>query len=402
MRVLVVCHKMPYPPNDGGAIATLSMIQGFEQSGDEVQVLCMQTHKHGISLAELPESLTKQITWHQQWMNTRINYFALIWNLLFSSKPYNATRFYSRAFAVKLKKIVTESTFDVIQLEGLYVTPYLSEIRKYTNAIVALRAHNVEYEIWERLAGNSKNIIKRRYFNLLAKRMQRMEFEALAKIDLLVPITRRDAAILAFEKSENVFVCPTGISSNAVVEAIPAKPNTVFYIGALDWLPNQEGLLWFLERVWKKLQISHPHWKFIIAGRNASPGFVQKLSLYPVTYVGQVENARDFMLEHNIMVVPLWSGSGMRIKIIEGMACSKCVLTTSLGAEGIAATPGTELFIGNSDTEFISILSQLFENHESIHQVGKNAGKFIQTNYDNKQLIDELRAFYTSKIRRIC
>jgi glycosyltransferase involved in cell wall biosynthesis len=321
--------------------------------------------------------------------------------LLFSSKPYNATRFYSRAFAIKLKKIVTENTFDVIQLEGLYVTPYLSEIRKYTKAIIALRAHNVEYEIWERLAANSKNIFKRRYFNLLAKRIQRMELTALAGIDLLVPITQRDAAILSFKKPENVFVCPTGISSNAIVEAIPAKPNTVFYIGALDWIPNQEGLLWFLEQVWKKLQINHPQWKFVIAGRNASPGFEQKLSMYPVTFVGQVENARDFILEHNIMVVPLWSGSGMRIKIIEGMACSKCVLTTSLGAEGITATPGTELFIGNNDTEFISILSQLFENQESIQQVGKNAGKFIQENYDNQKLIAGLRAFYTSKLRRL-
>ncbi|PKP08018.1 MAG: hypothetical protein CVU09_17625 [Bacteroidetes bacterium HGW-Bacteroidetes-4] len=392
---------MPYPPNDGGAIATLSMIEGFAQAGDEVQVLSMQTYKHGISLTKLPDRLTKQITWHQQWINTKINYFELIWNLLFSSKPYNATRFYSRAFAEKLKKIVTNHTFDVIQLEGLYVTPYLSEIRKYTKALIALRAHNVEYEIWERLAANSKNIVKRRYFNLLAKRMRRMEFAALAEIDLLVPITRRDADILSFKKPENVFVCPTGISSDTIVETIPAKPNTLFYIGALDWLPNQEGLLWFLEQVWKKIQINFPQWKFVIAGRNASPGFEQKLRRYPVSYVGQVVNARDFILEHNIMVVPLWSGSGMRIKIIEGMACSKCVLTTSLGAEGIAATSGTDIFIGNSDTEFISILSQLFENQDSIQQVGKNAGKFIQEKYDNQQLIAGLRAFYTSKIRHL-
>jgi glycosyltransferase involved in cell wall biosynthesis len=388
---------MPYPPNDGGAIASLSMIEGFMHAGNEVQVLSMQTHKHRFALTELPERLTKQITWHQQWMNTQINYFDLIWNLLFSSKPYNATRFYSCNFSEKLKRILTENSFDIIQLEGLYVTPYLTEIRKYSKATIALRAHNVEYEIWERLAANSKNLFKRWYFNLLAKRMRKMEFTALAKIDLLVPITQRDTEILLFAKPENVFVCPTGISTDAIVEAVPAKPNTVFYIGALDWLPNQEGLLWFLEKVWKKLQINYPQWEFVIAGRNASPGFEQKLRMYPINYVGQVENARDFILEHNIMVVPLWSGSGMRIKIIEGMACSKCVLTTSLGAEGIAATSGTDIFIGNSSAEFIDNLSQLFENPETISQVGKNAGTFVKNNYDNRQLIAGLSGFYKSK-----
>lgn len=390
---------MPYPPNDGGAIASLSMIEGFAQAGDEVQVLSMQTHKHNFTLTELPERLTKKISWHQQWINTRINYLDLIWNLLFSSKPYNATRFYSLTFAKRLSDLLTQTSFDVIQLEGLYLAPYISVIRKYSKATIALRAHNVEYEIWERLAANSKNIFKRWYFNLLAKRMRRMEFDALARIDLLVPITQRDADILSFAKPENVFVCPTGISTDAIVEAAPAKPNTVFYIGALDWLPNQEGLLWFLEKVWKKLQINYPQWKFVIAGRNASPGFEQKLRMYPVSYLGQVENARDFILEHNIMVVPLWSGSGMRIKIIEGMACSKCVVTTSLGAEGIAATSGTDIFIGNSAAEFIDSLSQLFENPETISQVGKNAGTFVQKNYDNQQLIAGLSGFYESKLR---
>jgi glycosyltransferase involved in cell wall biosynthesis len=389
---------MPYPPNDGGAIASLSMIEGFMHAGDEVQVLSMQTHKHSFSISELPERLTKQITWHQQWMNTQINYFTLIWNVLFSSKPYNATRFYSRNFAERLKKILNENSFDIIQLESLYVTPYIAEIRKYSKATIALRAHNVEYEIWERLAANSKNIFKRRYFNLLAKRMRRMELAALAEIDLLVPITQRDADILSLAKPENVFVCPTGISTDAIVEATPAKSNTVFYIGALDWLPNQEGLLWFLEKVWKKLIRNYPQWEFVIAGRNASPGFEQKLRMYPVNYVGQVENARDFILEHHIMVVPLWSGSGMRIKIIEGMACSKCVLTTSLGAEGIAATSGTDIFIGNSADEFIDNLSHLFENPETISQVGKNAGTFVKKHYDNQQLIAGLSGFYKSKI----
>jgi glycosyltransferase involved in cell wall biosynthesis len=389
---------MPYPPNDGGAVATLSMIQGFVNKGDKVVVLSMQTHKHKTKLADLPDHLTQNVEWYQQWINTRINPFNLLINLLFSRTPYNAQRFNSNAFRQQLIQVLQKNRFDVIQLEGLYLAPYIDAIKAHSNAPIALRAHNLEHEIWERLAVNSTQLLKKWYLALLAKRVKKMEFETLKKIDLLIPITQRDAFKLNPNENLAQFVCPTGISPLKIEETLPEFHQSLFYIGALDWEPNQAGILWFLEYVWQDLSKKFPQWQFVLAGRNAPQSFVKQVHKYRLSYLGEVDNAEAFIDAHNLMVVPLFSGSGMRIKIIEGMARAKCIVTTSIGAEGILAKPDSDLLIADDANTFKKHIELLLTNTDRIAQIGKNACSFVRNEFDNEQLIEGLRKFYQSKI----
>ena len=398
MKILFLCHKMPYPPNDGGAIATLNMITGFVNHGDKVTVLAMQTYKHGFPHEDLPDSLKDSINWHQVKVNTKLNPFSVLVNLLFSKKPYNAVRFQSQAFSKALGDILLGETYDIVQLEGLYLAPYIPVIRKFSNAKIALRAHNIEHEIWERLAQNETSISKKYYLKQLAARIKRMEFSMLNEIDLLVPITTRDAEVLRSIDASRVFVSPTGIDNEKFKLTHPVNPKSLFYIGALDWVPNTEALRWFLSNVWRSLQLEFPDWEFVIAGRNAPSGFVHELKAHQVNYVGEVPNSTHFIDEHNIMIVPLLSGSGMRIKIIEGMARGKCIVTTSIGAEGISAENGKAIYIQNTPDEFKKVVKNLMQNQEQIDRCGENAFIFVQQFYNNQVIIDKLRTFYAKHL----
>ncbi len=398
MKILFLCHKMPYPPNDGGAIATLNMINGFKNHGDNVTVLAMQTHKHSFPISELPNVIIEGIDWHQVEVNTKLNPFVALANLLFSKKPYNAVRFESQAFNKKLKQILLVQTFDIVQLEGLYLYSYVNAIRKYSNAKIALRAHNIEHEIWQRLAKNALSFSKRFYLNLLANRVKKLEFELLNKVDLLVPITQRDAEVLQTVNANKVMVSSTGIEESKFELTVPKYDKTVFYIGALDWVPNQEALIWFLNNVWINLKKEFNQWEFVIAGRNAPSSFINDIKKFPVKYIGEVSSATKFIDEHNIMVVPLLAGSGMRIKIIEGMARGKCILTTNIGAEGISAKNGSSIYIHNSAQEFKNVLKKLMQNSNQIKECGKNAFIFVRDNYNNNKIIGELRGFYSEHI----
>jgi len=389
---------MPYPPNDGGAIATLNMIRGFSNYGDELMVLSMQTHKHAFLVKNLPIELTEKIKWAQVWVNTKLNPVKALVNLLFSKKPYNAVRFESIVFKEELKSILSTNSFDIIQLEGLYLSSYIKTIRNNSTALISLRAHNIEHEIWERLAINESFYLKRVYLNLISKRIKRMEFGVLDKIDLLVPITGRDAKVLKMHDVFKVKVSPTGIEESKFELAQVKSFKTIFYLGALDWIPNQEAVLWFIKNVWIIIKKEFPKWEFKIAGRNAPLSFERELEKYPVKYIGEVESATQFIDENNIMVVPLLSGSGMRIKIIEGMARGKCILTSPIGAEGIRAENTKEIYIQETAKDFLRVLKNLMQNENQIVDCGKNAFIFVQQNYDNRAIVGELRGFYLKHI----
>src|SRR5450759_1216485 len=156
MRILQLMNKVPWPPKDGGAIACLNMTKGFSMLGHEVTVLSMNTSKHHITIKEMPANIRSKANFQLVEVPASINWFEATLNLLFSKLPYNAQRFISDEFSLELIKLLTEKTYDVIQLEGLYLCSYIPVIRKYSKALIAYRAHNIEYEIWERTATLSK------------------------------------------------------------------------------------------------------------------------------------------------------------------------------------------------------------------------------------------------------
>ena len=195
MRILQLMNKVPWPPKDGGAIACLNMTKGFSMLGHEVTVLSMNTSKHHIRIKDMPDDVRSKADFRLVEVPASINWLEATLNLLFSKLPYNAQRFISDEFSNELAKLLTEKTFDVIQLEGLYLCPYIPVIREYSKALIAYRAHNIEYEIWERTATLSEGF-RSKYLRNLSKRIKRFEVSYLNTYDLLVPITDRDGIIL--------------------------------------------------------------------------------------------------------------------------------------------------------------------------------------------------------------
>ena len=400
LHILVLCNKMPYPSNDGGTIATLNMIMGLAAQGNIVDVLAMQTPKHNFPLEKLSDELKQNINWHSVWIDTDIRVGRMLKNLLFSRLPYNAERFVSEEFNTKLKELL-QNNYDIVQLEGLYLSNYISTIRKNSKSAISLRSHNVERQIWDRLAATEKNPAKRIYKKILAHRIGSLESLALKQIDLLVPITKNDAEKLPFEP-KNTYVAPTGIEPHKFEPyKEPAVGKSLFYIGALDWEPNQEAVIWFARNVWTDIFSMHPDWEFHIAGRNAPDSFANEIRKYPVVFDGQVASAQEYIERHNIMVVPLLSGSGMRIKIIEAMAHSRCVVTTPIGAEGIDAENGRQILIGTSPDELKQQILKAIGDAEYTHKVANEAFAFTNANFNNRKIISGLNQFYKQWLQRL-
>ncbi len=395
MKILQVTNKVPYPTKDGGAIACMNLTRGFSLLGHQVTVLSMNTEKHHVNIDEIPESVKDLADFQLVDVPAPVSVFSAFMNFLFSSQPYNAVRFISEAFKSKLVKLLKERQFDIIQLEGLYVCPYIPVIRNYSSAKIVYRAHNIEHEIWQRTAAITEGW-KQMYMKNLSKRIKRFEKCWLNKYDLLVPITERDGDILdALGNSRPRHVSQTGIDSSVLIpNAKKLEHPSLFHIGSLEWTPNQEGLIWFLDKCWPKIHDQFPEIKFYVAGRNAPMWFRKKLDLPNVVFEGEVPDAYDFMNSKSIMIAPLFSGSGMRIKIIEGMALGKPIVTTTIGSEGISTTSDENIVIADGEEDFVEAVSKLINDYDFFERIGRNAIEYIHEKFDNLAAASALIEFY--------
>ncbi|UCH15553.1 MAG: glycosyltransferase [Bacteroidales bacterium] len=402
MKILQLCNKFPYPPKDGGAIAIYNLTKGLSNNGHDVTLLAMNTRKHYVVPGEAEKALKDIAELEYVNINTNISIVKALINLLFSRIPYNAERFISDKFTKKIISILNENKFDIIQIEGLYLTPYIKVIRQYSDAGISYRAHNIEHEIWERIVSNERNYFKKMYLKMLAGRVKNFEINSLNSYDLLVPITHRDALILNNLGNHKPFkVSPAGFDIKKVKSGNNnVDPRALFFLGSLDWIPNQEGIIWFIKRILPGVIIKNPDVRFFIAGRNAPDRLIRKITKNNnIIFLGEVEDAFDYMKNKAIMIVPLFSGSGMRVKIIEGMALGKAVVTTSTGAEGIDARHYENIIIADSETDFEKEIVNLLENKSFFTKIGENAQKFIVENMDNNKITAELAKFYKANLK---
>ncbi len=396
MKILQLCFRVPFPPHDGGAIAMYDIAYNLSLKGHDVHVLAVNTPKH-FQKDDVLKGVAKLQT---VFIDTSLSPWKAFLNL-FKAVPYNVERFISSTFEKALSEILVRESFDVIHVEGTFVAYYIDVIRKYSKAPVVLRAHNVEYLIWQRLARNEKNPVKKIYLTFLSQRLKRFEQEYFQKYDVIAGITKEDNDRLNTlgVSTPKVFI-PAGVQLSRFKKnsTIAARPNTLFMISSLNWLPNLEGLDWFIKQVWTKVKQQNPGIELHIAGKD-TPDEVKSLAGNGIFIHGYVPDAAIFMQEYDMMLVPLLSGGGMRLKIIEGMALGKCILTSSIGAEGISCESGTHLFMKDQAEEWVSLIADYFTHPGVYEKIGLNALNLIREEYDNDKVIDKLIGVYQGLLK---
>lgn len=393
MNVFVICNKSPYPPKEGGPIAMHAIIQGLVNAGCSVKVLAINTNKYNINLQDIPEEFREKTGIEFEYINLSIKPVAAFFNL-FTKRSYHVQRFISHRFEECLIDILRKNTFDIIQFETLYITPYINAIRKYSNARIVLRAHNIEHLIWKRVAKTTSNPLKKLYLNHLYKTLERYERQALDQFDGIATITKQDALILSKYTSRPVRDISFGVNTNKFPEPKEYfEFPSLFHIGAMNWMPNAEGIKWFLHNVWPLTTKKFPQLKFYLAGREM-PDWLTNLKTKNIVVLGEVEDAYEFMQSKAIMIVPLLSGSGIRIKIIEGMALGKAIVSSEIGAEGIKYTNAKNILIANTVEDYLEAISQCIDSLDLTKRIGGEARKLVFTEHNNEKIISKLIKFY--------
>jgi glycosyltransferase involved in cell wall biosynthesis len=399
MHILQVSPRVPFPLHDGGAIGIYNITKGLLAAGHRVTMLAINTPKHH-QPADVLAHLGPNFRLVTVDVDTSLKPLQALRNLLFSDRPYNVARFISWQVVDALIRLLQAEKFDVIQYEGTYVAWYnewlASEELVPAGTVGVLRAHNIEYVIWERLAAGERNLLKNLYISDIASRMRRFEREYLQYFDAVAAITPEDITRLQeLGCPEPIALIPAAVelASFQPDPAVRPQPRTVFMIGSLNWLPNLEGLDWLLRDVWPALHAELPELELHVAGV-APPGHLtsRPRGQDNVFIHGFVESAAGFMRQYDLMLVPLLSGGGMRVKIIEGMALGKAILSTGIGAEGIAVRDSHDIVLRDTAAAWQQALRDYYHGRLPVASLGAAAAATAADVYDNHRVTQRFEA----------
>ena len=395
MKILQLCIRVPFPPVDGGSIAMYHLQKSLFENGVQLKVLSFNTIKQLTDLNTLDEGYKKMTQIEGVYLDNRINPFAALFNI-FTGESYHIIRFIRRDFEEALILILKMEKFDTIILESLYMIPYMEVIRKNSQAKVILRTHNIEHLIWQRLALSEKKWLRKWYLNLLADRLRHYEQWSLNRVDGIAAMTIEDKDLLIKLGADvPIHIAPVGLNTQDYPVFEHPDPLMVFHIGAMDWLPNIEGIEWFLKKVWPIIQDKKPEAKLKLAGKKM-PATIKSYAQSQVEIHDFVDDNKAFIGHGGIMIVPLFSGSGMRVKIVEGMAMGKAIVTTGIGAEGIHGVDGRDFLLANTADEFAEKVLSLLDNPSKQIELGKHAKDFAQSHFDNLSIGKKLIEFFNS------
>lgn len=391
MNFLQLCVKPPYPPVDGGTLAMHSITQGLLDAGHRVKVLAVCSDKHPVRHEKMTDEYRRQTQFEAVHIDLTPHIVPALAAML-SGESYHVQRYRSADFAAKLREVLQADCYDMVLVEGLFLTPYVPQIRQQSHARVVLRAHNVEHRIWQQMAQGCHIPFKRGYLKHLALTLRQYELEHVNDYDAVVCISPVDADLFRQNGCRRPLTSiPFGITAEPV-EHIDVEPASLFHLGSMDWMPNQEGIDWFLQSVWPKLHAEVPQARLYLAGRKM-PRHLMEHQPEGVTVVGEVADAMYFIASKQINVVPLLSGSGIRVKIIEAMSAGKTVVTTRVGAQGINARDGEHLLLADTADDFVRQIRRCVEDPELCQRIGQNAYQLIAQEYNTTTLTNQLTQF---------
>ena len=301
---------------------------------------------------------------------------------LFSREPYNLTKYCRPVVRKKLHALLQEETYDVVLCDFLMaagVIPWDWPGPK------VLFTHNVEAVIWQRHFEMARNPLWKAVSWREWKAMEAAERRYLRKADQVLTVSENDREVFArFLDPRKLTVIPTGADTEFFQPSSgeTETPNSLVFTGSMDWLPNEDGILYFADEIFPLIRRHVPDVTLSIVGRKPSRRVKDLASRVPnIQVTGWVEDVRPYLAKGAVCIVPLRIGGGTRLKIFEAMSMAKAVVSTSIGAEGLPVKNGEHILLADDPASFAETTLQLLGNASQRAQIGHAARQLVEENY---------------------
>jgi polysaccharide biosynthesis protein PslH len=361
VKILWVSPGFLHPTTRGGQIRTLEMLRQLHVRHEVHFVGLHDGNPEALARSSefcakadlVPFRLAKRASL-RFWMQTAL--------FSFSTLPVVVARKKSRAMRSVIEGLLSSERFDVVVCDFLTATVNLPPGTPHV-----LFAHNVESLIWQRYAENAPDPVRRSFFAIQAKRVLAFEQAACRKATHVVAVSEADAKWFRDRAAVQVSAVPTGVDANYFSRPSDFRNTndsaTLLFVGSMDWMPNIDGVLWFVEHVLPLIRRRIPECSLTIAGRRPAASIRRLAASDPLIRVtGTVDDIRPFLWESSVAIVPLRIGGGTRLKIYEAMAAEIPAVSTTIGAEGLDVSSPSNIRIADTAQVFAEACMELLCN----------------------------------------
>jgi polysaccharide biosynthesis protein PslH len=389
MRILWVKMGGLWPATTGGRVRSLNTISELARGH---QVTVITTHGHG----DDPEGLQQQLARCERVVSVpyavpkrgSATFAASVAGSWFSHYPVDLWKWRVRAVRREVRKALAEGDVDLCVADFLFAAtnvPMPSRLRsgQACNVPVLLFEHNVEYLIWQRLANIETSQWKRALFEMEWRKVRACEAEAVRRAALTIAVSDDDRNRLAAISPEGrVVSIATGVNTVYFAPRCDAEvPARLVFSGSMDWHPNEDAVCYFVDAILPRIRAEFQNVSFSIVGRNPSAR-VRELAAQPgVSVTGTLDDVRPSIAEGSVYVVPLRAGSGTRIKIFEALAMGKAVVSTTVGAEGLALESGRHFLAADTPHDFAHAVIRLLRDPARRQALGSAGRALVEANY---------------------
>lgn len=370
LRILWVKSGPLHPPDTGGRKRTHSMLVELSRS-HEVTYLALHDERVALEPGEAEAGYAARkvwVPWREAAAGTAKWCAELAWNLACSSLPYALAKYRSRMLEQSMLRLCREEPFDLVVCDFLAPAVNFLRVRGRLGAPAVLFQHNIEAQIWRRLAAGKRNSLARWYFGVQARRMAAWERRLSRLFNGVITVSADDAELARRDYAlANVLgEVPTGVDAEYFRPAGdgPDGPPTIGFLGSMDWMPNIEAVQWFVRDIFPAIRAAVPAVRLLVIGRRPPAAIAALAASDPgIEVTGTVADVRPHLRRCHLLAVPLLSGGGTRIKIMEALAAGLPVVSTTTGAEGLGLVDGVHVMIADTAAEFAAAATNMLGDH---------------------------------------
>jgi sugar transferase (PEP-CTERM/EpsH1 system associated) len=402
-KLLFLTPDLPYPPHQGAAIRTYNLIKNLAPDHDVHLLSFLQGGDEGQRMEALSPYCASVVTVPAP--SRSAGRRAL--SVLLSSRPDMALRLPSAEFNNRLRILLSRERFDFVQVEAIEMAQYglaAQDMRASSpQPLVVFDDINAEYLLQRRAfetdVRHPRRWLGAAYSLVQWRKLQRYERRVCQRLDRIVVVSEADAtALQRLVPGLHCFVVPNGVDTSYFQPTSPSAESdtTLVYTGKMDFRPNVDAVLWFVEDVLPLVRQQVPEVTFKIVGRNPHLRLRALGEAPNVTLTGYVSDVRPYVEEAAVYVVPLRVGGGTRLKVMEAMSMGKAIVSTSLGCEGIGVSHGRELLIADDAGSFAQAVVSLMKDRDRRRTLQVAARDTAEREHDWTQITPLLERVYES------
>jgi glycosyltransferase involved in cell wall biosynthesis len=382
-RLLFLCHVLPFPPHEGVSIRAFHLLRQLSAAFD-ITAVCFHRDSADServrSAAAVLGEFARVRTFRVPQSGSRVRLLMDHGRSVAARRAYTRYMFESAPAAAFLEDLARREQFDVVHVDSLDLCALLPLLDA---AVVACGHHNVESALLDRRARASTGVLRRWYFGLQARWLREEEARWCPRVDMNIVVSDTDRdTLLEIAPSARVMVVPNGADTNRVPTPLPESGRNVLFMGGYDWAPNRDGMQHFCRTILPHLRQLVPGVVVTWMGRAPAAACAHFRNEHGIDMTGYVADVQPYLERAACCVVPLRTGGGTRLKILDAWSAARPVVSTSIGCEGLDARHGENILIHDDDEAFAAAVARVIHDDQLREALASSGRATAEGRYD--------------------